>query len=766
MAAELPTIRKFNSLKSLGAFKKYQKSVETPDLKEANLIYGFNGAGKTTLSRVFASLEAGALRPELPRGAQFEIELSDGSIIKHDSNLNAVKGRVLVFNTDFIDANFRWKDGKANPIFYLGLEQTKLSQRLESLQQSLTTITPKIEEATRSLSVADRAFTAYKRDAARQIGEQINQARNYDASSIAFDYSKETSSDQHALDESERKQLRQLINADAPLPKLMPLEIAINDLYSLALQVPKLLGTTLGELTIQELSGNESMLTWIKEGINYHEANELEWCLLCGGPLQKERISKIRRALDEKFNKLQDDIEKNAEVAQTLQSQLITLKSKIPSKEAITQTHRQKFISDEAAVQSAISEGLTYIDSILKCLTDKQKRPNSLIGIGDIPNAADTMLWNVSLEDAVSKLNSSIELHNKSNETFVQSQNEAKETLKNHFLNEGREQYQDYENAARIAKVGLKKLRDQADDLEKQIAELRQALRKHGPAAAKINSLIACYLGHGALQIDALKQGEEGYAITREGMPLGGPLSEGEKTAIAVCYFLSTIEAEGRRLKDLIIVVDDPISSLDTRALNYAFNLMKGALGGAAQLIILTHNIHFMNETKKWLKGRAKKGNAALLFLDSTTDTNSGRRETNIIELPKLIREYESEYHYLFSIILGFKDSPQQYEGYFYLMPNALRKVLDIFFAFKVPGSSGLSSKLENPLVRDCGIEQDRIRALDRLAQLESHADSLDDLVSLSSITLEETQEAASALLVLIEALDSGHYKQMRTLCS
>jgi predicted ATPase len=35
-----------------------------PELRKLNLIYGFNGSGKTILSRVFASLEAGAVRAE------------------------------------------------------------------------------------------------------------------------------------------------------------------------------------------------------------------------------------------------------------------------------------------------------------------------------------------------------------------------------------------------------------------------------------------------------------------------------------------------------------------------------------------------------------------------------------------------------------------------------------------------------------------------------------------------------------------------------
>jgi hypothetical protein len=57
------------------------------------------------------------------------------------------------------------------------------------------------------------------------------------------------------------------------------------------------------------------------------------------------------------------------------------------------------------------------------------------------------------------------------------------------------------------------------------------------------------------------------------------------------------------------------------------------------------------------------------------------------------------------------------------------------------------------------------LRSIDRLVQLESHADSLDDLVSLSSLTLEETREAATSLLKFMEVVEPEHFKQMVRLC-
>src|ERR1035438_10526916 len=77
-----PTLRRIVTLQNLGVFHNFASSAELPDLRRYNLIYGFNGSGKTTLARVFGSLGAGALRLELPEGGTFEVELTDGTVIK------------------------------------------------------------------------------------------------------------------------------------------------------------------------------------------------------------------------------------------------------------------------------------------------------------------------------------------------------------------------------------------------------------------------------------------------------------------------------------------------------------------------------------------------------------------------------------------------------------------------------------------------------------------------------------------------------------
>jgi len=52
----------------------------------------------------------------------------------------------------------------------------------------------------------------------------------------------------------------------------------------------------------------------------------------------------------------------------------------------------------------------------------------------------------------------------------------------------------------------------------------------------------------------------------------------------------------------MIVVVDDPVSSLDTKALNYACALVRGRLNGAGQLFVLTHTIAMHERVSQGMK--------------------------------------------------------------------------------------------------------------------------------------------------------------------
>lgn len=199
-----PIIHRVVSLKELGVFRNYTAAADLPAFRRHHLIYGFNGSGKTTLARVFASLEAGAVRPELPEGGSFEVELTDGTVIKSDGPLDGLMGRLLVFDVDFIEQNLHWKEGTANPVFYLGKAQAELAKTLEETEVALTTLGSKRASASGDRDRREKSFTEHKRSAARLIADNLGLGRKYEAPNLATDYAKGPYDDSGRLLESER----------------------------------------------------------------------------------------------------------------------------------------------------------------------------------------------------------------------------------------------------------------------------------------------------------------------------------------------------------------------------------------------------------------------------------------------------------------------------------------------------------------------------------------------------------------------------------
>lgn len=320
--------------------------------------------------------------------------------------------------------------------------------------------------------------------------------------------------------------------------------------------------------------------------------------------------------------------------------------------------------------------------------------------------------------------------------------------------------YEDNLQHERDAKIALDAADKALGQARHEIAELRTKLRAHGPAASQLNSLLKSYLGHDKI---TLKADDEGYHICRDGKPSTKPLSEGEKTAVAFCYFITALSAEGRKIGDTVIVIDDPISSLDTRAMSHVVGMIRRRFGGPAQLFILTHNLDFMREMKKWLNSKRKNGEAAFLFIETKIDSSQAR-SSRLVEMPALIREYESVYHYLFSLVHTLVQKPEDAGGFLYLMPNAMRKVLETFLAFKQPGYSDLQG-LEPILAAHPQLDADRVKAMELLVQAESHSQNIGDSVSFSAYTLEQIADAAKILLELIRIADGPHFARMAHLC-
>lgn len=149
-------------------------------------------------------------------------------------------------------------------------------------------------------------------------------------------------------------------------------------------------------------------------------------------------------------------------------------------------------------------------------------------------------------------------------------------------------------------------------------------------------------------------------------------LSDGEKTALAFAYFLSKFENERDtedKRKESVVVIDDPISSLDENRLYSTAHLIRDTFQSVRQLIVLSHNFLFL----KFFN--AAYGHTNCLFINGD----------KLVDLPEELKNFESPYFYMLKNVIEFADgtSADIYQNAKKYLPNYIRRVLETFLSFK-----------------------------------------------------------------------------------
>jgi len=302
-------------------------------------------------------------------------------------------------------------------------------------------------------------------------------------------------------------------------------------------------------------------------------------------------------------------------------------------------------------------------------------------------------------------------------------------------------------------KKDLNDLKRELDELERKRQELERDLVEHRRPAEELNHELASYLGHSEIQFEVE---QTGYRIVRNGHPAES-LSEGEKTAIAFLYFLKSLTDKEFDMKNGIVIIDDPVSSLDSTALYHAFGFMKSRVKEAGQLFILTHNFLFLRQVKDWFGYLPKQDVGYYMF--NVVKDNVGRN-SRLVQLDPFLRDYESEYHYLFSLVYraaNAESGSDELSQYYYL-PNVIRRLLEAFLEFKVPGKGSIHKRLEG--IKFDPAKKDRIR---RFCDTHSHSRVIDEAEQ-DPVILGEAPYVAKDVLDLIQALDQDHFNGMKQL--
>ncbi|MCH9664527.1 MAG: AAA family ATPase [Gammaproteobacteria bacterium] len=760
------TINKIIKIKNYRIFQDFIWSKSQPDeFKEKNIFYGWNGTGKSTLSNLFRAIEKKNNITEKVGDIEFDIS---GSTVDGANLSTTDLPDVRVFNKDFVAENVFTKDGDVAPIFFIGEKNIKNEKLVASLRQERLDIQTELKNKNAEKIKADKALNKFLSDNAKAIKNVLsssggeNPYNNYRSNLYRdkCDYLLSLSDSDKAskiLDESTLNKHKSKLGL-LPRERLPPLKLSYPSTKELTEQVTVLLNTSVISKAIASLTNDSNLSTWMKMGLDIHREKQATDCLFCERPLPTGRI----RTLEDHFNNEYKKHIKNINHQLTIISTLIDeIDSYIPAIDLDLYPDLKKdYKVQHAEFANEINRIKVHLEDLSKALNEKAINPFQIIGRS----------FEIIIVDAniISKLNSVIERHNEVTIDFQATLDESRSLIEESLVAQGLDEYEekkDYlDGADAAADAVLESAKDSIPELEKRIKGIENEGVVHGRPATELNDEIQSYLGRDELKFEI--QGL-GYRILRNGNP-AVDLSESERTSIAFLYFLKTLSAVTFKLEDSIVVIDDPVSSLDSASLFSAFGFMKEKTKKANQLFILTHSHSFFRQVKSWFIRLPKQKSSKIerrpgkfYMLSSSIDNRI--RSSVITNLDSLLYDYESEYHYLFSLVYDAVNSDEKNSlRQNYYLPNITRRLLESFLAFRCPSKSGnLHGQLD-------GVKFDASKKVKMLGFLNnfSHADQITDLDSDHNPSyLVMTKRVLTDVLELIKVNDEHHYREMVSLC-
>jgi wobble nucleotide-excising tRNase len=767
--------------------------------QNCNIVFGFNGSGKTTISNTVSFFANNSFISEEEKKEIFddiknddnsvvELSLQDSSSnIKYPANSPHSKD-LYVFNSNFVATHvFNGTKGRLKKFSNIGGELKnkeidainqqieKLDEERNKLQSENKKFDDKHEEITKERS---KGFAKTLTDKNKRL--QVQDLLNVQLSSST-------------IEELETK--LSLLSADYELSKKQDdLNIDLAELRQLAFnpyifdfaKIDEILSKNIQQLSkdvlekriteIQNLFSDEqhqqSVERWFRYGkdvLDKMDEHKGKNCPICSTDVSN-RLSLILQDYNGYFDEgyenfilelktettkvstainLLDKYEKDSEKL----DRLFTKYEKLLTKFLFEKFDFSVMKSDLAALEKVLKAKNDNVQSILSKPVNINE---NLIKLNEAITKLQSLMTNILNVLESKKLNThSIEgdIRQTYNEIIVLDFNDSNGigTLEKYRSNKKRISVIEKDESA-----GLPFLKN----------KLREELKKLKAESKSISTYLA-KMGIVNFDIDINENDQDENIVIKyknsitDKNRLRNCLSDGEKTALAFAYFLSKFDNEintSEKVKNSVVFIDDPISSLDDNRLYSTAHLIWRNFEEVKQLIVLSHNFLFLKFFNSFYCGKAN-----CLFLNGE----------KIIDLPDELRNFETPYFYMLKTIIDFLDKNNQNVNYNEAkryLPNFIRRVLETFLSFKFSRivnrargyrSPGLNefdenidnTDMENSLKREL---KDKIAEINDIANAHSHGNAHYTQENFY-ISESDLKTLANNTLFVIETMDNLH---------
>lgn len=628
---------------------------------KVTLIYGQNGSGKSTISNYFSGYY-----PEKYRQCRFESQ---------------VELFPLVFNQDYIERKFSLENIQAG-IFTLSEHNKDIQEQVEIHKKRIARTDAKVSEL--NIEIAGRAemeLTLINNCAARMF--------------------KRTSADRTRFTSflAGAKQQRNFYERINNIP-LTAAQLNTEELSARLENLQKSKGTSLPYINfslptqlnpdvirlirspLQPASGtlfagfiaNLGNADWVREGVGFiHD----DVCPFCQNSFDAAHFAEeIARMYDKSYTDAIEVIKKAAvEVAENIEY-LNDLSERV---------FRHPAVNEGAEVLSSLKLLIQISQSNLQTIFKKIERPSEMYDVAEVSEARNSLISNID------KINNTVSANNQLADNYDAEMAKLKADVDTYLrqicdeylvaltteLQEVRAQKIKAEQQASALLTERRQLGEQTSRLIGQLSVIQ-------PTIDSINNNLKA-LGVTDFHICCHDEKMKLYRLRRTSEPgerdVFKTLSEGEKTIIALLYFIESCTGsvtpdavhDGRK----IIIIDDPISSLSHNYIYEVASLIKRKIIKheiARHLVILTHNLFFFQEILL----------TSVRRLESNLDAPKGWSLLRIVKnehsdcIPLSMHEMLNEYQALWQTLKDVRDNKSQV----IVLPNTMRNILEYYFSF------------------------------------------------------------------------------------
>lgn len=580
-------------------FNKNAEMSKLDKMQPICFIFGSNGSGKTTISQFIKDATD---------------ENSDNITWDEDSNT-----KVYVYNRNFVRKNFL--SGTTIPgVFTIGQEEVAAKQEIERLSYEIKKESVKLENCKNNLKDAEEEKQSIEKLIANKYWEV--------KTSLPQDLDKQWANVKgkqdfkKLIDENIER-----LNSNEVLPDIEKLANKAKVLFNSKAQLfelpvscefKSLLDIENSEIFTKEISGKESNKIgklikqlensdWVAKGKDYLKGDICPFCQQ--HTITNEFINEFNSFYDASYKKDINELENSVNNYRQYSGGLID--------NIENQIKKYACFIKGLDFQTELSEFKRITGENISKLEKKINEPSVMASITTSKNVCtrlDKLFEN--LKTKVSEHNALINNKKKEkNKVFEKRIKYVSITAKRETI-ELRKHMQNEQKQINGLNKKIDTIENRIKEYEQKCNAEKEKLINTNDTAEKINNLLEQF-GFSNFKISVSEE-EKSYSIVRnDGTSVKDTLSEGEMNFLTFLYFYQLIKGSVNKTDidgERIVVIDDPISSMDANVLFIVSTLVRELARevrekkyNIKQLIVLTHNITFHREVTYI---RAKEGNS------------------------------------------------------------------------------------------------------------------------------------------------------------